>query len=185
MLLSSPHWLGGNATLKLREGHPMLRTEEITARIGDVLVAKLRISADSAVEVANIEVDLGATSLDMVETIMSLEDEFDVEISDRDAESSKTVGDVYRACEEEVLTARRPRDRRSSLPTFRQRLEQSIAVGDVPGVLGLQLPQEHLRRRASVAENLPAFSMRATAARCRLSSSDPGRSVLDAVEFPL
>ena len=38
--------------------------------------------------------DLGATSLDMVETIMSLEDEFDIEISDRDAESLKTVGDV-------------------------------------------------------------------------------------------
>jgi acyl carrier protein len=72
----------------------MLRTEEIAARIGDVLVAKLGINADSVVEVANIEMDLGATSLDMVETIMSLEDEFDIEISDRDAESLKTVGDV-------------------------------------------------------------------------------------------
>lgn len=72
----------------------MLRTEEITTRIGDVLVAKLGISADSVVEVANIEMDLGATSLDMVETIMSLEDEFDIEISDRDAEGLKTVGDV-------------------------------------------------------------------------------------------
>jgi hypothetical protein len=47
----------------------MLRTEEITPRIGDVLVAKLGISPDSVVEVANIEVDLGAASLDMVETI--------------------------------------------------------------------------------------------------------------------
>ena len=72
----------------------MLRTEEITARIADVLVVKLGINADSVVEVANIEMDLGATSLDMVETIMSLEDEFDIEISDRDAESLKTVGDV-------------------------------------------------------------------------------------------
>jgi len=72
----------------------MLRTEGITARIGDVLVAKLGINADSVVEVANIEMDLGATSLDMAETIMSLEDEFDIEISDRDAESLKTVGDV-------------------------------------------------------------------------------------------
>jgi acyl carrier protein len=72
----------------------MLRTEEIEARIGDVLITKLGISADSVVEVANIEMDLGATSLDMVETIMSLEDEFDIEISDRDAESLKTLGDV-------------------------------------------------------------------------------------------
>ena len=37
----------------------MLRTEGITARIGDVLVAKLGINADSVVEVANIEMDLG------------------------------------------------------------------------------------------------------------------------------
>jgi acyl carrier protein len=37
---------------------------------------------------------LGATSLDMVETIMSLEDEFDIEISDRDAETFKTVSNV-------------------------------------------------------------------------------------------
>ena len=44
-----------------------------------MLVAKLGIKADSVVEVANIEMDLGGTSLDMVETIMSLEDEFDIE----------------------------------------------------------------------------------------------------------
>jgi len=37
---------------------------------------------------------LGATSLDMVETTMSIEDEFDIEISDRDAETFKAVGDV-------------------------------------------------------------------------------------------
>jgi acyl carrier protein len=39
---------------------------------------------------------LGATSLDMVETIMSLEDEFDIEISDRDAETFKTVATLSR-----------------------------------------------------------------------------------------
>ena len=117
MLLSSPHGLeamqrsnfvrhmlplaggGRSRTPKTNrackeKGSSMLRTEEITARIGDVLVAKLGISADSVVEMANIEMDLGATSLDMVETIMSLEDEFDIEISDRDAEGLKTVGDV-------------------------------------------------------------------------------------------
>ena len=37
---------------------------------------------------------LGATSLDMVEVIMSLEDEFRIEISDRDSEGLRTVGDV-------------------------------------------------------------------------------------------
>ena len=38
--------------------------------------------------------DLGAKSLDIVEAIMSLEDEFGIEISDRDAETLRTVGDV-------------------------------------------------------------------------------------------
>lgn len=72
----------------------MLRTDEIAARISNVLVAKLGISADRIADVASIESDLGATSLDMVETIMSLEDEFGIEISDRDAEALQTVGDI-------------------------------------------------------------------------------------------
>jgi acyl carrier protein len=72
----------------------MLRTDDITARVNNVLVAKLGISADRVAEFASIEADLGATSVDMVETIMSLEDEFGIEISDRDAEALQTVGDV-------------------------------------------------------------------------------------------
>jgi acyl carrier protein len=75
-------------------GHLMLRTDDITARVSNVLVAKLGISADRVAEFASIEADLGATSVDMVETIMSLEDEFGIEISDRDAEALQTVGDV-------------------------------------------------------------------------------------------
>ena len=72
----------------------MLRTDDITARVSNVLVAKLGISADRVAEFASIEADLEATSVDMVETIMSLEDEFGIEISDRDAEALQTVGDV-------------------------------------------------------------------------------------------
>jgi acyl carrier protein len=75
-------------------GHLMLRTDDITARVSNVLVARLGISPDKVAEVASIEADLGATSVDMVETIMSLEDEFGIEISDRDAETLQTVGDV-------------------------------------------------------------------------------------------
>jgi acyl carrier protein len=47
-------------------------------------------------------VDLGATSLDLVETIMSLEDEFEIEISDRDAETLHTVGDVMALIREKL-----------------------------------------------------------------------------------
>ena len=72
----------------------MIRTDEIATRIGNVLVAKLGIDANRVADTASMESDLGATSLDMVETIMALEDEFDIEISDRDAETFQTVGDV-------------------------------------------------------------------------------------------
>ena len=69
-------------------------TDEIADRISNVLVARLRANPDRIAETASLDADLGATSLDMVETIMTLEDEFGIEISDRDAETLKTVGDV-------------------------------------------------------------------------------------------
>ena len=43
---------------------------------------------------ANILDDLGADSLDVVEMVMAIEEEFDIEIADEDAESMRTVGDV-------------------------------------------------------------------------------------------
>lgn len=72
----------------------MTTSADITDRINNVLVATLCIDADRIAEASSLEVDLGATSLDIVETIMSLEDEFGIEISDRDAETLHTVGDV-------------------------------------------------------------------------------------------
>ena len=72
----------------------MLGTDEIAARISNVLVAKLGIDANRVADTASMESDLGAASLDMVETIMALEDEFGIEISDRDADTIQTVGDV-------------------------------------------------------------------------------------------
>ena len=72
----------------------MPKTSEIANRVSNVIVARLRIDPDRITEVANFNADLRATSLDMVETIMSLEDEFGIEISDRDAETLETVGDV-------------------------------------------------------------------------------------------
>jgi acyl carrier protein len=72
----------------------MLGTDEIAARISNVLVAKLGIDANRIADTASMESDLGAASLDMVETIMALEDEFGIEISDRDADTIQTVGDV-------------------------------------------------------------------------------------------
>ena len=67
---------------------------DIAERISNVFVSRLHIEHDRVTEAANFIDDFAATSLDIVETIMSLEDEFGIEISDRDAEKLRTVGDV-------------------------------------------------------------------------------------------
>ena len=71
-----------------------LAETDIADRVGSVLAARLHVDGDRIAEAATFEGDLGATSLDMVELIMSLEDEFRIEISDRDSEGLRTVGDV-------------------------------------------------------------------------------------------
>jgi len=63
-------------------------------RIKDVLTEQLGISEEKITLDASIADDLGADSLDLVELIMALEQEFDVEISDDDAVKIKTVGDA-------------------------------------------------------------------------------------------
>jgi acyl carrier protein len=69
---------------------------EILDKIKDVVADKLDADpGDIAVESRFIE-DLGADSLDVVELIMGLEDEFGVEISDEEAEGIRTVGDAVR-----------------------------------------------------------------------------------------
>jgi acyl carrier protein len=67
---------------------------DIADRVSNVVVSKLHIPADRVTQAASFTDELAATSLDVVETIMSLEDEFGIEISDRDAEHLQTVGDV-------------------------------------------------------------------------------------------
>ncbi len=71
-----------------------MQTNEIAERVSRVLETRLCVDPRRITEAAKFDGDLAATSLDMVETIMSLEDEFGVEISDRDADGLETVGDV-------------------------------------------------------------------------------------------
>ena len=78
---------------------------DINDRISNVVVSRLHIEPDRVTEAANFVDDLAATSLDFVETIMSLEDEFGVEISDRDAEKLQTVGDVLALIKAKVPAA--------------------------------------------------------------------------------
>jgi len=63
-------------------------------RVGEIIVEQLGVSPDQVKPEARFIDDLGADSLDTVELIMALEEEFGVEIPDEDAEKMVTVGDA-------------------------------------------------------------------------------------------
>ena len=71
-------------------------------RVKKVAVDKLQRSEEEITEKANIQDDLGADSLDIVELVMGLEDEFQVEIPDEDVERIKTVGEVVAYIDEKA-----------------------------------------------------------------------------------
>jgi acyl carrier protein len=63
-------------------------------RVTDLIVEQLGVSRDEVVGQASFVDDLGADSLDIVELVMSLEESFDIEIVDEDAEKIQTIGDA-------------------------------------------------------------------------------------------
>ena len=68
--------------------------EEIFEKVKEIIVEQLGVTETSVTLDASFIDDLGADSLDIVELIMALEEEFDTEIPDSDAEKVVTVGDV-------------------------------------------------------------------------------------------
>lgn len=66
--------------------------EEIFERVKQVLVEQLGVDEGEITEEASFQEDLDADSLDLVELIMELEDQFGVKISDDDAQKIQTVG---------------------------------------------------------------------------------------------
>lgn len=70
----------------------MMTKEEILAKVKNVVAEKLNVGEDQVTADAKFVEDLGADSLDQVELIMALEDEFEMKIPEEEAEQLVTVG---------------------------------------------------------------------------------------------
>jgi len=71
-----------------------MASSEKADKVKSIIVEQLGVPAEDVTEEASFIEDLGADSLDIVELVMALEEEYDIEISDEDAEKIQTVGDA-------------------------------------------------------------------------------------------
>ncbi len=71
-------------------------------KVKSIIIDQLDVEEEKVTMEANIQDDLGADSLDIVDLVMSFEEEFDLEIPDDQVESIKTVGDVVKYIEEKT-----------------------------------------------------------------------------------
>ena len=68
-------------------------------KVKDIIVDRLGVDAEKVTPEASFKDDLGADSLDIAELVIELEDEFDMEIPDEEAEKINTVGDAVKYIE--------------------------------------------------------------------------------------
>lgn len=68
-------------------------------KVKEIIVDQLDVDEDKVTMEASIIDDLGADSLDIVDMVMTLEEEFDIKISDDEVENVKTVGDIVKIIE--------------------------------------------------------------------------------------
>lgn len=74
-------------------------------RVQQLIVRELNVKESEVTENASFDGDLKADSLDIVELVMALEDEFQITITDEEAEKIRTVGDAVRFLESKNVTA--------------------------------------------------------------------------------
>ena len=72
---------------------------EVFDRVKEIIVEQLDVEESQVTMEASFRDDLEADSLDVVELVMELEDEFDIEIADEEAENINTVGDAVQFIE--------------------------------------------------------------------------------------
>ena len=69
-------------------------------KVKSIIIEQLDVDDDKVTATASIQEDLGADSLDLVDLVMSFEEEFDMEIPDEAVENIKTVGDIVKYIED-------------------------------------------------------------------------------------
>ena len=79
-----------------------MTSEEIFESVKEIIIEQLGVADNAVTMEASFIDDLGADSLDIVELVMALEEEFDMEIPDSDAEKVVTVSDVVEYIKENV-----------------------------------------------------------------------------------
>ena len=79
-----------------------MSSEEVFEKVKETIIEQIGVTDTAVTMEASFIDDLGADSLDIVELIMALEEEFDMEIPDADAEEIVTVGDVVEYIKEHV-----------------------------------------------------------------------------------
>jgi len=79
-----------------------MQSDEIMTKLKELVIDRLNVEEEQIKPDASFIEDLGADSLDIVELIMGIEEEFDVEIPDEDAEKLTNVGDALAYVKEKL-----------------------------------------------------------------------------------
>jgi len=80
--------------------------EAVAGRVRAIIAEQLGVKLEEVTDTASFIEDLGADSLDTVELVMALEEEFGIEIPDEDAEKMASVGDAIKYIESKTAGAK-------------------------------------------------------------------------------
>jgi len=91
-----------NALATATTRRKLMAMDEVRTKVVDIIANQLGVDKETITPGANVIDDLGADSLDIVELVMALEESFDLEIPDEDAEKIRTVQDIYSYLESDL-----------------------------------------------------------------------------------